>query len=126
MSNRTQRRAEQRRAAKLARKAATPAANITIEHEQNAPEPSHASAAQIAANRENSTHSTGPRSEIGKAAVSQNRRTHGLLSSVFTVLACENQAEYDLLLKTLIAEHKPENTTECLLVTSMARSASNR
>jgi hypothetical protein len=49
-----------------------------------------------------------------------------LLSSVFTVLACENQADYDLLLKTLIVEHKPENTTECLLVTSMARSASNR
>lgn len=55
--NRQERRAAERQALKQARKA---------------------SQAQINANRENATHSTGPRSEAGKATVSQNRTTHGL------------------------------------------------
>ena len=61
---------------------------------------------QILANRENSQHSTGPVSAPGKAAVSQNRTTHGLNYNPdsFRVLACENQAQYDTLLKALIDE----------------------
>ncbi len=81
------------------------------------------SPAQIAANRQNATHSTGPTSDAGKAAVSQNRTVHGLNynPNTFRVLACEDQAAYDDLLQQLIAEHKPKETTETLLVTSMAQ-----
>ncbi len=78
---------------------------------------------QIHANRENSQHSTGPVSIEGKAAVSQNRTTHGLNYNpeTFRVLACENQAQYDALLKALMDEQNPQDTTETLLVTSMAQ-----
>ena len=81
------------------------------------------SKAQIAANRENATHSTGPISEAGKAAVSQNRTVHGLNYNpdTFRVLACENQAHYDALLKALLEEQKPQDTTETLIVTAMAQ-----
>jgi len=35
--------------------------------------------AQITANRENAEHSTGPKTEEGKAASSHNHSSHGLL-----------------------------------------------
>ncbi len=110
MSKRTQRRAEQRRANRENR-------------EQNGAVKPTTSEAQIAANRENATHSTGPTSDIGKATVSQNRTVHGLNynPNTFRVLACENQAAYDDLLHQLTTEHKPTETTETLLVTSMAQ-----
>jgi hypothetical protein len=78
---------------------------------------------QFAANHANSAHSTGPQSPAGKAAVSQNRRVHGLNynAATFTVLPCENQADYDELLKSLKDEHQPQTPTESLLVTSMAQ-----
>jgi hypothetical protein len=109
MSKRTQRRAEQRRANRLSR-------------EQNGTAKS-TSEAQIAANRENATHSTGPISEAGKAAVSQNRTVHGLNYNpeTFRVLACENQGQYDALLSALTEEQNPQDTTETLLVTAMAQ-----
>ncbi len=100
--NRQERRAAQRQALKQARKATQ---------------------AQINANRENATHSTGPQTEAGKAAVSQNRTTHGLNynAATFRVLPCENQADYDRLLKALQEEHEPDTPTEHLLVLSMAQ-----
>jgi hypothetical protein len=103
---RQQRRAAERTAAKLARKAA-----------------SSASQAQINANRENATHSTGPQSAAGKANVSQNRTTHALNynAATFRVLPCESQSDYDNLLKDLQEEHQPETPTESLLVLSMAQ-----
>lgn len=78
---------------------------------------------QILANRENSQHSTGPVTPEGKAAVSQNRTTHGLNYNpdTFRVLACEDQAQYNALLKALMEEQNPQDTTETLLVTSMAQ-----
>ena len=78
---------------------------------------------QILANRENSQHSTGPVTDLGKAAGSQNRTTHGLNYNpeTFRVLACENQAQYDALLKALMDEQTPQDTTETLLVTAMAQ-----
>ncbi len=78
---------------------------------------------QILANRENSQNSTGPVTAQGKAAVSQNRTTHGLNYNpdTFRVLACENQAHYDALLKALSDEQNPQDTTETLLVTAMAQ-----
>jgi hypothetical protein len=78
---------------------------------------------QILANRENSQNSTGPVTAEGKAAVSQNRTVHGLNYNpeTFRVLACENQAQYDALLKALMEEQNPQDTTETLLVTAMAQ-----
>ena len=78
---------------------------------------------QILANRENSQNSTGPVTATGKAAVSQNRPVHGLnyAPETFRVLACENQAQYDALLKALMEEQAPQDNTETLLVTAMAQ-----
>jgi hypothetical protein len=78
---------------------------------------------QIHANRENSQNSTGPVTAEGKAALSQNRTTHGLNYNphTFRVLACENQSQYDVLLEALTEEQNPQDTTETLLVTSMAQ-----
>jgi hypothetical protein len=39
----------------------------------------------------------------------------------FTVLKCENQAEFDNLLNALRGEHQPETPTEHLLVDQMAQ-----
>ena len=118
MSKRTQRRADQRRrqngAVKNEAKPLQPAGTAT--------KPA-TSEAQIAANRENATHSTGPTSDAGKAAVSQNRTVHGLNYNpeTFRVLACESQAQYDALLQALRDEQNPQDTTETLLVTAMAQ-----
>jgi hypothetical protein len=78
---------------------------------------------QILANRENSQNSTGPVTAAGKAAVSQNRTVHGLNYNpdTFRVLACEDQSQYDALLKALMDEQSPQDTTETLLVTAMAQ-----
>jgi len=110
MSKRTQRRAELRRANRENRG-------------QNGAVMPTTSEAQIAANRENATHSTGPTSEAGKAIVSQNRTVHGLNynPNTFRVLACEDQSAHDDLLRQLTTEHKPTDTTETLLVTGMAQ-----
>ncbi len=64
--------------------------------------------------------STGPRTEAGCEAVSQNRTTHGLCGS-FRVLACESQSDYnDLLNRFLIAE-QPADDVERELVAKMVR-----
>ena len=123
MSKRTQRRAEQRRANRLNREQSATAL-LAQQAPTGRPETVRPiSEAQIAANRENATYSTGPTSEAGKAAVSQNRTVHGLNynPNTFRVLACEDQSAYDDLLRQLTTEHKPTQTTETLLVTSMAQ-----
>jgi len=79
--------------------------------------------AQIQANRQNAQYSTGPQTDAGKSTVSQNRTTHGLNynAATFRVLPCEDQSDYDTLLRQLQAEHQPETPTEHLLITSMAQ-----
>ncbi len=79
-----------------------------------------ATAAQIAANQRNTQRSTGPRTEEGKAASSQNNFRHGL-RCVFKVLPNESQADYDAHLASLVAEHQPATYTEQLLVDLMAQ-----
>jgi hypothetical protein len=76
---------------------------------------------QISANRANSQNSTGPKTEEGKAASSQNSWKHGLTVGVFRVLATESQFHYDLLRQELLAEHNPTTTTEAILVERMAQ-----
>ncbi len=77
--------------------------------------------AQIAANRANSQLSTGPKSEEGKAASSQNNFRHGF-TGVFAILPWEKKEDFDNLLGELRAEHQPATITETLLVEKMAQS----
>ena len=74
---------------------------------------------QISANQKNAQHSTGPRTEEGKAASSQNSLKFGFCGS-FRVLSLENQEEFDAFLESLQDEHQPAATTESLLVQKMA------
>ena len=80
-----------------------------------------ATPAQILASRANAQLSTGPRTEAGKAAVSQNATSHGLSSTRFRFLPHENPAHFAGLLASLEDEHQPETPTEKFLVTEMAR-----
>ena len=76
--------------------------------------------ARKAANQANAQLSTGPKSEEGKAIVSQNNFRHGL-SGAFQVLASESQQDFDALAGKLSAEHNPVNPLEAELVEEMAR-----
>jgi hypothetical protein len=78
------------------------------------------SSAQIAANQANAQHSTGPKTEEGKAISCRNNFRHGF-SGAFTVLPWEDQNEFDLLLGGLRDEHKPSGLTEMILVDKMAQ-----
>jgi hypothetical protein len=77
--------------------------------------------AQITANQANCQNSTGPKTEAGKAASSQNSWKHGLTVGVFRVLANEDQFHYDLLRQALLLEYEPATTTEAILVERMAQ-----
>ena len=76
--------------------------------------------AQRAANQANAQLSTGPISEEGKAAVSQNNFRHGLVGR-FQVLPWEQQWEYESLFSSLRLQHKPETPFEVSLVEKMAQ-----
>jgi len=78
-----------------------------------------ASLKQILANRRNAKKSTGPKSEEGKAAVSQNSRKHGL-TGMFEVLEGEDQEMFDALLNQLMEEEEPACLAEVELVKKMA------
>ena len=80
-----------------------------------------ATPAQITANQQNATLSTGPRTPEGKAAAARNATKHGL-SGAFTVLAHEDQEEFDILVTCLRDEFKPANEHESFLVEQMAQS----
>jgi len=45
---------------------------------------------QLAANRANAAHSTGPRTPSGKARSAQNARKHGFTASTFAVVRLED------------------------------------
>ena len=143
MSERSIRRAAERKARKLARKAASANQNSnntettmnepqteTILSTTNEEAPSSSlestiSAARLAANRENAKLSTGPTSISGLAISSQNRTSHGLTRHAngrFELLLCEDRAEFDALAQALQDEHKPETETEIILVRSMLES----
>ncbi len=75
---------------------------------------------QIRANRENAQHSTGPNTETGKAASCMNNFRHGF-TGAFTVLASEDQEEFDFLFHGLCAEHHAKTPTEQILILKMAQ-----
>jgi hypothetical protein len=77
--------------------------------------------AQINANRANAEHSSGPKSEEGKAASSRNHFSHGLCTydTIFFILPFESPDAYSILRATLLSEHRPETETEHILVDRM-------
>src|SRR5215831_6523305 len=80
-----------------------------------------ATPAQITANQQNATHSTGPKTPAGRAAAARNATKHGL-SGAFIVLPHEDQDEFDILLACFRDEFHPANQHELFLVEQMARS----
>ena len=78
-------------------------------------------AAQQNANRANSESSTGPVTEAGKKASSQNALKHGLACGRVYIDG-EDPEEFRSLKRDLRQEHRPEGITEDLLVEKMALS----
>ena len=70
-------------------------------------------------NRENATHSTGPRTEAGKASSSRNRRTHGFRSST-VLFPGDDPAEFNGVLEDLTAAYQPSDMAEERIVREMA------
>jgi hypothetical protein len=143
---RTVRRATERKARKLARKAsgALPppgtltgfAADTQPAQElqrapgfvsQAAPEAQKVHPSQSVANsraeinRANAQHSTGPRTSEGKLASSRNSLKHGLASAQI-IIPGEDPAAFAELLAALLDEHQPANPSEEILVQEMAQS----
>ena len=75
---------------------------------------------QVAANRANAQHSTGPKTNDGIMRSSMNNFRHGL-AGAFMIPVWESQKEFDELSDALIAEHAPSTPTEILLVERMAQ-----
>ena len=75
---------------------------------------------QIAANQANSQHSTGPKTDEGKAKSCLNNFHWGFCGT-FRVLPSEDQENFDTMLAGLRVEHKPTTMTETLLVNKMAQ-----
>ncbi len=74
--------------------------------------------AQLAANHANAQLSTGPKTEEGKAASSQNNFRHGCTGK-FMLLPQESTKEFQELNDALNEEHQPATPTEILLVERM-------
>ena len=74
-----------------------------------------ASPAQNFANRDNSKHSTGPRTPEGKSASSQNAKTHGF-NAAEPVLASEDRVQFDELRARYLEEFKPATPSAEFLV----------
>ncbi len=73
-----------------------------------------ATEAQIRANQRNAQKSTGPRTNEGKAAVSQNAVQHGL-STRQTIISSESQADFDLYRERMLSELAPASPMESML-----------
>ncbi|HPC94020.1 MAG TPA: hypothetical protein PLU87_03695 [Sedimentisphaerales bacterium] len=73
-----------------------------------------ATEAQVRANRLNAQKSTGPWTEAGKAVVSQNAVTHGLLARK-TVISGEDPGQFETYRAQLLAELHPRGVLETVL-----------
>jgi len=74
---------------------------------------------KIESNRKNAQKSTGPRSQAGKVVVSQNARTHGLLSRNL-IIEGESQEEFSAMLNLLRQEFQPVGMVENALIERVA------
>ena len=79
-----------------------------------------ATASQIAANKLNAQHSTGPKTPEGKAKSSANRLSWGFASNTILIPG-EDPAEFRGLLADFMTEHQPICVTEQVLVEKMAQ-----
>jgi len=79
------------------------------------------STAKAAANSANSKLSTGPTSDAGKAASSQNARKLGFAGKTFHLLTVEDQENFNEYLNGLTAEYQPATVMELTLVTKIAQ-----
>ena len=79
-----------------------------------------ASNAQITANQNNATLSTGPRTEEGKQTASRNNFRHGLASNQ-VIIEGESIEEFNALRDGFFDDHQPETVTETALVNGMAQ-----
>jgi hypothetical protein len=70
--------------------------------------------AQIIANRRNALKSTGPRTQKGKNAITQNAVKHGLLARQ-AVISSENQADFELYCDRMLSEITPATPLESML-----------
>jgi hypothetical protein len=77
---------------------------------------------RAAANRANSLHSTGPRTESGKQRSSQNALGHGLTART-AVLPTEDPAAYKRHIQQFLDEYKPATPTETQLTQELADTA---
>src|ERR1700674_5093696 len=77
-----------------------------------------ATPAQVFANRENSTSSTGPRTPEGKAASSQKAKTNGF-NAADPVLPNEDRNEFNALLERYTSEIAPKTAHQEFLVGQM-------
>jgi hypothetical protein len=74
---------------------------------------------RAAINRDNSRHSTGPRTDSGKQRSSQNALRHGL-TAASAVLPSEDQAAFDAHRRGFFDEYQPATPTETQLVQELA------
>jgi hypothetical protein len=77
---------------------------------------------RIDANRANALHSTGPRTEAGKATSSRNAKTHGLFTATFAV-APDLQSEFALFLQLQRDELRPQGINEELIFANLVQAA---
>jgi hypothetical protein len=78
---------------------------------------------KILANRKNALHSTGPRTERGKRAVSRNAIAHGILAREVVITAGdgeESQEEFDALAQELLEHYEPVGPIERKFVEKIA------
>jgi hypothetical protein len=75
---------------------------------------------QLAANRVNAAHSTGPRTPEGKARSAQNSRKHGFTASHFAVVRLEELQEVADLRNDLIGVYHPVNSQELFAIERIA------
>ena len=79
-----------------------------------------ASPRQLAANRANAAHSTGPRTPEGKAVSARNSLRHGISPSNFAVVRLEDLQEVAHLKARLVAAYQPVNSQELFALERMA------
>ncbi|HSU58550.1 MAG TPA: hypothetical protein VLI55_04495 [Bryobacteraceae bacterium] len=117
MTARSIRRAQERKAKKLARKSETNQVERSFQAAMPAVQP--VSEAQVAANRANAQLSTGPSSNEGKATSCLNAVKTGLTGRT-VLLHTDDAAEYQHYLAAYEKEFSPVGQRECDLVQSIA------
>lgn len=83
-----------------------------------------AAAAQTLANQANAQHSTGPRSDAGKATASKNATSHGLSAKSFVIVPGQED-EFEAFEQSLRAEFQPQGVYQGILFKEILHAAWN-